>query len=197
VLRNAVIVVNRACLGSRRIELRRSARASIPIAGDGSFAVSIGNRKRRIGLRGRFTRRDRVKGFLRVRKGRRCDSGRIRWRARPGRPGRRSGGWKGMDEDGNALSLFVPRDRLSLGSSKHRALRGELPAPCPGADGPFSLRRPVPILKGSFAVRRKLRDGSRVEVHGRFVSTERAQGTWRRYRPGGCDSGTVGWSASA
>jgi hypothetical protein len=195
VLRDAVLVVDRACLGSRRIELRRSAAGYIPVAGDGSFAVSIGGRGRHIGLRGRFTRRNRVTGFLRVRK-RHCDSGRIRWKARPGRPQRRSGGWKGSDADGNSLGFFMPRDRLSLGSSRHNAIRGSLPAPCPGLDAPFSLRRPVPVLAGSFAVRRRLRDGTTVEVRGRFLGSDRAQGSWRRVDPAGaCDSGTVAWTA--
>src|SRR4051812_28700638 len=197
VLKSAVLVVNKACLGTRRIELRRSAAGFIPVAGDGSFAVRVGRRGRgrRIGLRGRFRRRNRVTGFLRVRK-RACDSGGVRWSARPGRPRRRSGGWKGRDDAGNRISFFLPLDRLSLGSSRHRALRGTLPAPCPKAGKPFSLRRPVPILAGSFAVRRRLGDGSRVEVRGRFLSANRARGSWRRTGARGCESGVVAWSVS-
>src|SRR3954447_841471 len=196
-IKSAVLVVNKACLGTGRIELRRSAAGFIPVARDGRFAISIGKRRhgRRIGLRGRFKRHTRVTAFLGGRKGG-CDSRRIRWTGRPGRPRRRRGGWKGRDEAGNRISFFLPGDRLSLGSSGHRALRGTLPSPCPGAEGAFSLRRPVPILSGAFAVRRRLRDGSRIVASGRFLSARRARGSWRRTGAAGCESGVVHWSAT-
>ncbi|HEY1358186.1 MAG TPA: hypothetical protein VGF21_07770 [Thermoleophilaceae bacterium] len=195
VVKSAVLVVNKACLGAGRIELRRSAAGFIPVAGDGSFAVSIGKgrRGRRIGLRGRFKRHNRVTGFLRVRK-RGCDSGRVRWSGRPGRPRRESGTWTSRSAARYQIAFFLPRDRLSLGSSKHGALRGTLPGPCPEASKPFRLRRPVPIVLGNFALRRRLRDHSVIEVRGRFVDADRAVGSWRRSLGSACDSGPVAWS---
>ena len=193
-MRNPVLIVNKGCVGARRIELRRSKVPALHFGRDGSFGLRIGGRRRSIGLRGRFKRRDLVSGVLRVRKGSRCDTGRVHWSARPGRPRRRSGGWSGTDASGNRLTFFLPGDRLSLGSSRHRALRGGLPLSCAAA-GPFSFRRPVPILKGAFGVRRRLRDGSTLQVNGRFLAAGRAAGTWRRSFPGGCDSGVVAWTA--
>ncbi len=149
VLRNAVLVVNKACLGTRRIELRRSARAAIPVSGDGAFAVSVGGGKRSIGLRGRFKRRNRVTGFLRVRM-RGCDSGRIRWTGRPGRPKRRGGGWKGADEarqpDLVLPARRPPQPRLVAPPRAARDPRVALPGsgrPVLAAAGGADPRRPL------------------------------------------------------
>jgi hypothetical protein len=202
-----VIIADRSCFGAyRRVELGRIGVRRLTVGFDGGFGGTFRSRGRTITFRGRFVRRDRLKGVLRVRnrRGRRCDTGRVRWSAEPGRPDRRAGRWSGTDARGNALSFPVPEDLLSVGSyGRGGDFRGTLPVGCGSfsGGGVFSFRGPIPILEGSFSGRQRLRDGSILEVGGGFVGPDRAEGTWRWLypsTPGGqpCDSGPVSWVAS-
>ncbi|MFN2616570.1 MAG: hypothetical protein ABR581_05525 [Thermoleophilaceae bacterium] len=180
-LRSALIVSDGSCLPRPpRFALRRGDRASF----GGRFRITRRKGGRIVELHGRFLRRGRARGWLRVRGGG-CDSGRLRWSARPGRPRRLSGRWSGEDTGGHALRFTLPRDRLTL------AFDGPLSLGC---GSPVALARAIPIRSGRFSTRESLPDGSSLQVQGRFLHAGHAEGTWRRTRPG-CDTGELAWSA--
>jgi hypothetical protein len=182
VVRAALVVSSSSCLpASSRLGLRRKDRVSF----GGRFRLRRRTGGRTVELGGRFLRRKRARGWLRVRGGG-CDTGRLHWSARPGRPRRHAGRWSGDDARGHALSFKIPRDRLSLSFGRSLSL---------GCGDSFTIPAPVPILHGAFSTGTSLPDGSSVQVEGRFVGPGQAEGTWRRHRPG-CDTGPIAWSAS-